>query len=518
MAISTGSITLSDVVDGTNGTQAVVSNENHTFAANATGAVTTLSGFSSDFTIYVGTTKYTYANTNAAPGSGQWNFCNNAGNAFGVGTLIFAGVGGTGPVNLTGSATLVNTTDARLTLLAGTPTTDDFVSGGVNSPTGVNISAGIAINGIVSGGLAFTKITTLSKSVGGSAPFVFTTPGGVIVSADANNALYNATAVVNSAATGSAVTVTAQTGSSFTGVAGGWTMYNGATKVGTVNSISNSTTMLANVTTPIANATTITFRQPDTVFSASPQNFTGTVSINWAYSVDGGPFNTITATQGTTSTATTTNDTLTVSAIQFAATIGNGRKVTYRSTASTDATKFDTGTIYLISSGLGLYQTTVTSTNGNQFKNLSGSTVLTASLYNANTQVTVGISGYNWKKNGTTLNKTLNTGASTTAAGATTISLASTIGIADARSVGAGWSISGTNIAANKVVTGIATDGSGNITSINVDNATVTGLLTAGQALTFTSSSAANTLNTLTVYGADVPTTGTTLYTVDVTY
>ena len=55
----TGVTTVTDVRDGISAPVVVLSNENHTFVADSSGAVSDLTGFQSDVQVFLGQTTYT---------------------------------------------------------------------------------------------------------------------------------------------------------------------------------------------------------------------------------------------------------------------------------------------------------------------------------------------------------------------------------------------------------------------------------------------------------------------------
>ena len=149
MAVSTGFITIADIADGNAGVQAIVSNENQTFAAGQDGGISGFS-FSTVTQAFVGTAASTYV-TGTTPAAGQ----------YGIGTisalpsdhgLVFAVTSG-----------VLNVTDGG--------STDGFIDAG-SSINNVTITVPFIINTGGNDRVTVNRTVTLSKAMGGSANFV----------------------------------------------------------------------------------------------------------------------------------------------------------------------------------------------------------------------------------------------------------------------------------------------------------------------------------------------------------
>ena len=145
-----GVATVSDVRDGVSPPTIYLTNENHTFVADADGSVMSLNDFSTEVQVFVGTDEYAYqAGSGAATGT---NF------RIGAATVTPATANITVTVSSTGVVTLSDT---------GTSSTG-FVDGEtINSFT---VTLPVTVGGF--GTTSFNRVITLSKSIGGSAPLI----------------------------------------------------------------------------------------------------------------------------------------------------------------------------------------------------------------------------------------------------------------------------------------------------------------------------------------------------------
>ena len=145
----TGSATVSDVRDGVSPPTIYLTNENETFTASATGAVTDFSGFSTEVQAFVGTSEYTYAAGSSAAGT-QFNI--------GSATVLPAGADLTVTVSALGVITIADAGSSGVTGFAD----DDTIN-----------NASITIPVTIAGFSAtFNRVITISKSIGGSAPII----------------------------------------------------------------------------------------------------------------------------------------------------------------------------------------------------------------------------------------------------------------------------------------------------------------------------------------------------------
>ena len=160
MAFSvTGTITISDVRDGQSAPTIILSNENHTFPADQTGSLGTsataitsvLGSFTSSFQVFVGGQAYT-STTDTTPGGTNYYIRTNP-------TVVQQG-------NATPDLTVnINRTTGVITVAdAGTADVAGFSDTGAGS---LSITLQIDIAGFTS---PFTRVITLAKSLGGSAP------------------------------------------------------------------------------------------------------------------------------------------------------------------------------------------------------------------------------------------------------------------------------------------------------------------------------------------------------------
>ena len=171
--------TVADVVDGAAGISILVSNENHTFVANADGAIaaTELAAFTTDLQVLVGTTPYAFQ-AGGALQSGQWKISD--GNADGAAAITVAG-------DLAATVTDVGT-DARLVFADADTATSGFVDGGAASPDSVQIVVPIQVQ---HGSIVrmFNRIIAFSKARGGSASILTLTSTAAVLEYDKAGAL-----------------------------------------------------------------------------------------------------------------------------------------------------------------------------------------------------------------------------------------------------------------------------------------------------------------------------------------
>ena len=145
----TGVATVSDVRDGVSPPTIYLTNENHTFVAEADGDVPDLTGFTSDVQAFVGTTEYTYS-TAATPTGTNYTIVS--------GSISFS----PSTANLVASVS----STGEITISDGTQTTG-FVHGSTINEVMVTIPVRVA--GFSS---TFNRVISLSKSIGGSAPII----------------------------------------------------------------------------------------------------------------------------------------------------------------------------------------------------------------------------------------------------------------------------------------------------------------------------------------------------------
>ena len=143
----TGIATVSDVRDGISPPTIYLTNENHTFVATASGVVADLSGFSTSAQVFVGSSQYTYVAS--SPSGTQFTYGNPTVSS---GADLTVAVSGTGVITITD---------------AGTTNVDGFADAG--GPTTATISIPVTVSGFTS---AFSRVISLSKALGGSAPLV----------------------------------------------------------------------------------------------------------------------------------------------------------------------------------------------------------------------------------------------------------------------------------------------------------------------------------------------------------
>ncbi|MDC6464980.1 hypothetical protein PQZ39_00960 [bacterium] len=155
MPTITGNITIADLVDGVTGATIVFTNESHTFTADPDGGVTNLNDFSSDVTVYAGTTQHTFV-TGTSPGT----------NEYAIGSI-------TTVAGLTTSVASVSS-QARLTV-SDTAGVAGFADAGESNPDSALIVIPVIVN--ISGTLqTYNRVISLAKARGGSAKVVRVTP------------------------------------------------------------------------------------------------------------------------------------------------------------------------------------------------------------------------------------------------------------------------------------------------------------------------------------------------------
>jgi len=146
----TGVTTISDVRDGVSPPTIYLTNENHTFVADASAAVSDLSGFSTSVQVFVGTTEYNYE-----AGSGQ-----TTGQNFRIGTPTVTPTSANITVS-TSSMGVITVSDANTS-------STGFVDG--NPVNEFTVSVPITVGGF--GTTTINRLISFSKSIGGTAPIV----------------------------------------------------------------------------------------------------------------------------------------------------------------------------------------------------------------------------------------------------------------------------------------------------------------------------------------------------------
>lgn len=144
----TGAITVSDVRDGISPPTVVLTNENHTFLAEANGDVMDFTGFMSEVIVYVGTQEYTY--TAGTPAANQFTI-------------------GTRTVVPTAANLDVNVSSAGVITISDTAAATGFAHGDVAATNSATITVPVQIFGFTS---SFSRVISITKAIGGSAPFV----------------------------------------------------------------------------------------------------------------------------------------------------------------------------------------------------------------------------------------------------------------------------------------------------------------------------------------------------------
>ncbi len=148
--IVTGVATISDVRDGVSPPTIYLTNENHTFPADADGSVSSFTGFTTAVQCFVGTTAYAYQ-----AGSGA-----TTGTNFRIGT----------PTVLPSGADITVSTDSsgNITVTDGDSVTSGFADGETHNEFTVTVP--VTVGGF--GTTTFNRVISFSKSIGGSAPIV----------------------------------------------------------------------------------------------------------------------------------------------------------------------------------------------------------------------------------------------------------------------------------------------------------------------------------------------------------
>ena len=144
----TGVSTVSDVRDGISPPTILLTNENHTFIANSDGSIMDFTGFSTEVLVLIGADDLTY--TNGTPTAGQ----------FTIGTATVVPSNANLLVN-------VNSVTGVITISDNAGLTTGFAHGNlINSAT---ISIPVTVFGFDN---PFNRVISITKAIGGSAPFV----------------------------------------------------------------------------------------------------------------------------------------------------------------------------------------------------------------------------------------------------------------------------------------------------------------------------------------------------------
>lgn len=161
MAVVTGYITIADVIDGTAGVNAVLSNENHTFVAAADGSIADaeLAMFNTNVSAFFGTTALTFAATNSPTTAMQFAISNGTVNGAAAIGITPSNAGLTVAVSGVGLITVTNTAGSTGFADAG-----DINSVVLNVPVRIQVDTGVF--------RTINKTISFAKSVGGSAEFV----------------------------------------------------------------------------------------------------------------------------------------------------------------------------------------------------------------------------------------------------------------------------------------------------------------------------------------------------------
>ena len=153
----TGYITVTDVADGRGGITTVVSNENHTFAADADGAVTNANrnAYKTRVEVYVETTKYSLDADGAASPDAS---------TFSINSITLPAGSG-----MTSTQTADTSTPPKyVDITFGSSGGMGFFQGGNNSPDTVSIVLDLRVN-IGGNTVSVMRTITLSKAKGGTA-------------------------------------------------------------------------------------------------------------------------------------------------------------------------------------------------------------------------------------------------------------------------------------------------------------------------------------------------------------
>ena len=177
---------VADVTDGAAGISILLSNENHTFVADTTGAIvdTEIAAFTTDIDVLVGTSFYAYTPGSATLASGQWRISTGA--AEGVAAI-------TAPGGLT--AALSDQGDAARLQVTNAAGDDGFADGGNASPDSVQLVVPIQVrHGSVT--RMFNRVITFSKAKGGTARVLRLTAGEATLPFDKSGTLREASRTV----------------------------------------------------------------------------------------------------------------------------------------------------------------------------------------------------------------------------------------------------------------------------------------------------------------------------------
>ena len=177
--------TVADVQDGAAGISVLASNENHTFVADTTGAITPteLAAYACDIEVLVGIAAYAFipAGNLAA---GQWKISTGADD----GAAAIAAGGGL-------TAAVVDLGDTARITLANAPGADGFADGGAASPDSVQLVVPVQVRvGAVT--RSFNRVLTLTKAKGGSARVLTVTADAHTLIFDGAGALKQPTEVI----------------------------------------------------------------------------------------------------------------------------------------------------------------------------------------------------------------------------------------------------------------------------------------------------------------------------------
>ena len=168
MATSTGFITIADVRDGTDSVTIDLSNENHTFAANADGSVPegTYQMFQCDIEVFIGTEPIVYQATGTLADN-RWQLNDGSDNRA---LAAISQTPTTADLSLQLAAISGSTTAVRLTILGDAGNNaDGFLTAGDINDAIITIPVQADIGSSV---VSTTSAISLSKAVGGSAEFV----------------------------------------------------------------------------------------------------------------------------------------------------------------------------------------------------------------------------------------------------------------------------------------------------------------------------------------------------------
>ena len=172
MPVVSGFLSVTDVIDGAVGTAVIFTNENHTYVANADGAVSAAERtmFSSFADVEAGSANFTYIaqDTTTLTTNSRFTIASTAvsGQTYRVANgITVTPTSADLEVRLTPNGDGV---DITIVDMDTTDTTGFFDAGGANSAT-ITVPVAVRFNGTTT---TFNKIISLSKAVGGSAPYV----------------------------------------------------------------------------------------------------------------------------------------------------------------------------------------------------------------------------------------------------------------------------------------------------------------------------------------------------------